>query len=196
MLLTVLILFSEKEKIFLNFLAKNELYYLCRGIRTMDKLTEQYFKARINEIKEKHLLQEMANCRPSKTGLTVNIWIDETEAYKNGKHAKRIKFQINRKQKFQPSNTCPMTLDGKIPEKVWEKVKRNKEFSLTSDDKNSVENFVVNNSYALDKVADQFLWLDDFWDIFIKGGEKATDDKIEELKKKTDEYVQKHKDEE
>ena len=166
----------------------------------MDKLTEQYFRAAISEIKErleeKQRLEEMAICRPSKTGLPVNIWIDETEAYKKGKHVKRIRFQINRKSKFQPSNTCPMMLDGKIPEKVWQKVKQNKEFSLTSGDKNSVENFVVNNSYALDKVADQLLWLDDFWDIFIKGGEKAADDKIEELKKKTDEYVQKHKDEE
>lgn len=147
------------------------------------------------EEKGQHL-DEMANCRPNKTGLPVNIWIDETEAYKNGKHTKRINFQINRKSKFQTSNTCPMTLDGKIPEKVWKKVKQNKEFSLTSDDKISIENFVINNSYALDKVADQFLWLDDFWTIFIKGGEKASDEEIEELKHKTDEYVQKHKNDE
>lgn len=164
----------------------------------MDKLTEQWFKVKIKEVKEqleeKQLLQEMANCRPSKTGLPVNIWIDETEAYKTGKHAKRIKFQINKKPKFQPQNTCPMTLDGKIPDKIWNKIKQNKEFSISEAERIAVSNFVVNNSYALDKVADQLLWLDEFWEIFIKGGEEASPEDIAKLKNKTDEYVKKHKD--
>ena len=164
----------------------------------MDKLTEQYFRDEISEIKEKleerQLLQEMANCRPNKTGLPVNIWIDETEAYKTGKHAKRIKFQINKKPKFQPQNTCPMTLDGKIPDKVWNKIKQNKEFAISGAERIAVSNFVVNNSYALDKVADQLLWLDEFWEIFIKGGEEASTKDIVKLKNKTDEYVKKHKD--
>lgn len=140
-------------------------------------------------------LEEMANCRPAKTGLPVNIWIDETEAYKSGKHAKRIKFQINRNVRFQPSNTCTMTLDGNIPNMVWEKAKRNAEFSLSTEEIDSIKNFVVNNAYALDKVADQLLWLDDFWSIFIKGGDEATDEEIQDLKGKVDEFVQKRKDE-
>lgn len=56
----------------------------------------------------------------------------------------------------------------------------------------TIRNFVVNNAYALDKVADQLMWLDEFWNIRIRGGGKATDEEIQELKNKTDEYVKKH----
>ena len=85
-----------------------------------------------------------------------------------------------------------MTLDGKIPDKVWNKIKQNKEFAISGVERTAVSNFVVNNSYALDKVADQLLWLDEFWEIFIKGGEEASVEAIAELKSKTDEYVKKH----
>ena len=87
-----------------------------------------------------------------------------------------------------------MTLDGKIPDKVWNKIKQNKEFAISGAERIAVSNFVVNNSYALDKVADQLLWLDEFWEIFIKGGEEASAEDIAKLKNKTDEYVKKHKD--
>jgi len=66
------------------------------------------------QIYDKTHLEEMANCRPNKTGLLMNIWIDETSAYLNGGHAKRIMFQINKNPLFQTSNTCPMLLDGII----------------------------------------------------------------------------------
>ena len=142
-----------------------------------------------NEVDER-----MANCRAYKTGLPVNIWIDETEAYKAGKHAKIIKFQINKNPKFQSKNTCPMTLDGKILDEDLAEVQKNKEFAISEDERNAVSQFVVNNSYALDKVADQLLWLDEFWEIFIKGGDVATLEDISNLKKKTDVYAKIHKD--
>ena len=63
---------------------------------------------------------------------------------------------------------------------------------MTPDEIDSIRNFVVNNAYALDKVADQLMWLDEFWNIRIRGGEKAADEEIRELKNKTDEYVKKH----
>lgn len=141
---------------------------------------------------ERQEMEEMGNCRPDNTGVPVNIWIDETEMYKKGKLGKHIKFQINRKVRIQPDNACPMTLDGKIPEKAWKKAQKRKEFSLTPDEIDSIRNFVVNNAYALDKVADQLMWLDEFWNIRIRGGGKATDEEIQELKNKTDEYVKKH----
>ena len=171
----------------------------------MDMIAKQWLNNKLDEVKsmlearkllaKTPKLDEMANCRPARTGLPVNIWIDETEAYKSGKHAKRIKFQINRDVRFQPSNTCTMTLDGNIPKKVWEKAKQNVEFSLSVEEIDSIKNFVVNNAYALDKVADQLLWLDDFWSIFIKGGDEATDDEIQNLNSRVDEFVQKRKDE-
>lgn len=81
----------------------------------MDMIAKQWLNNKLDEVKsmlearkllaKTPKLDEMANCRPARTGLPVNIWIDETEAYKSGKHAKRIKFQINRDVRFQPSNT-------------------------------------------------------------------------------------------
>lgn len=166
----------------------------------MNKLLKESFKVKIENInrriknltEERLRLSEMSNCRPDKTGLPVNIWIDESETYKDGRHSKRIKFQINRNARFDKNSTCPMTLDGNIPKKVWDRVKRNSEFSLSSSDIGIIKNFVVNNAYALDKLADQLLWLDEFWTIVIKGGEEATDGEIQELKDKTDEYMLKH----
>ena len=96
----------------------------------------------LQQIYDKSHLEEMVNCRPNKTGLPMNIWIDETGAYLNGGHAKRIKFQINKNPLFQTSNSCPILLDGTIPEKVFNMVKNNKEYKLTADDIEMVSNFV------------------------------------------------------
>lgn len=128
----------------------------------------------------------MANCRPKKTGLPMNIWIDETEAYKRGRHSKRIKFQINKHPKFQPGNSCSMLLDGSIPKKQEQSMQLSKDFNLESEDIEEVRNFVLNNAYALDKIADQKLDLDDFWEFAIIGGEEATEKEKSFLKQEAD----------
>lgn len=137
-------------------------------------------------------IQDMACCRPYKTGLPVNIWIDEAESYKNVNSTKCIYFQINKKQKFQTQNTCTMTLDGNIPEDDLTEARKKEDFDLEQNELEEVSNFVLNNSYALEKVADQLLWLDEFWKIFIKGGIKAAPEAMELLKDKTDGFVLKH----
>lgn len=131
-------------------------------------------------------LTEMSNCRSRKTGLPVNIWIDETETYKKAKHSKRIKFQINKNPSFQLENTCSMLLDGSIPKKIFQKVKNKSEYKLTNEDIEQVKNFVINNNYALDLIADQKLDLDDFWEFCIKGGEKASTENLNILRKFVD----------
>lgn len=162
----------------------------------MDKVTEQYFRAEISEIKEKleekalfqenlHL-QEMANVRKKQTGLPVNIWIDEAETYKKGKHSKRIKFQIDKSLNFKEP-TCPMLLDGTIPEKVWKKMQD--QCSISKSEIKEIQTFVTNNAYALDKLADQLIWKEDFFELMIRGGDKASKEQIEILQKKTDEAI-------
>lgn len=133
-------------------------------------------------------LIEMSNCRPRKTGLPVNIWIDEAETYKRSNHSKRLKFQINKNFSFQLENTCSMLLDGSIPEKVFQKVQKKKDYKLSTNDIEQIRNFVINNFYALDLIADQKLDLDDFWEFCIKGGEKASINEMNQLKKYTDYY--------
>lgn len=134
-------------------------------------------------------LDEMANCRPKKTGIPMNIWIDETEAYKRGRHSKRIKFQINKNPKFQPSNSCSMLLDGSIPEKQEQQMYLSKDFDLKIKDIEEVRNFVLNNAYALDKIADQKLDLDDFWGFAIIGGNKASEEEKEFLRQETNYFL-------
>lgn len=134
---------------------------------------------------------EMSNYRKRKTGLPVNVWIDQAENYKDGGHAKRIKFQINKADRYQ-NNSCPMLLDGSIPEDELQKAKANKEFSISNSEINEVKNFVINNSYALDKVADQLIYEDEFDKVFIHGGDPASEEAKNKLKLEVDTFMQSH----
>ena len=134
---------------------------------------------------------EMSNYRKRKTGLPVNVWIDQAENYKDGGHAKRIKFQINKADKYQ-NNSCPMLLDGTIPIDEFQKAKANKEFSISTSEINEVRNFVMNNSYALDKVADQLIFEDEFDKVFIQGGKPASNEEKNKLKAKVDAFMLNH----
>lgn len=128
-------------------------------------------------------LQEMANVRKKQTGLPVNIWIDEAETYKKGKHSKFIKFQMDKSLNFKEP-TCPMMLDGTIPKKVLQE-----QFFISKSEIKEIQTFVINNAYALDKLADQLIWKEDFFEFMIKGGDEASKEQIEILQKKTDEAV-------
>lgn len=132
-------------------------------------------------------LFEMANYYAEELDLPVNLWLDEGETYKNGKHGKRIKFQINYMDKIRDEYMCPMTLDGEIPPKVYKKAKNSKEWKITPRDLERVRNFVLNNSYALDFLADQKLKRYQFDKIVIKGGNFASDEEVENQIKKVDE---------
>lgn len=129
-------------------------------------------------------LQEMANVRKKQTGLPVNIWIDEAETYKKGKYSKFIKFQMDKGLNFKEP-TCLMLLDGTIPE--WEKMQE--QCFISKSEIKEIQTFVINNAYALDKLAGQLIWKEDFFEFMIKGGEKASKEQIEILRKKTDEAV-------
>lgn len=159
---------------------------------------KEWVKTLKNKLEEKHLiqetlhLQEMANVRKKQTGLPVNIWIDEAETYKKGKHSKRIKFQMDKGLNYKEP-ACPMLLDGTIPEKVWKKMQ--KECSLSTEEIKEIQAFVINNAYALDKLADQLIWKEDFFEFMIKGGIKASKEQIDNLHKKTDEAVNNKKSE-
>ena len=127
-------------------------------------------------------LYEMANRRKRQTGLPVNIWIDENGWYKLGRHAKRIKVQMNYGEKMQNQPFCCMNLFGKIIKNTFKK----SECEVSSKDLEQVSNYVLNNSYALDKVADEKIYMDDYDEISIKGGELASESEIENLIKEVD----------
>ncbi len=132
----------------------------------------------------------MSNRRKIQTGLPVNIWIDENGSYRAGGHGKRIKFQLNYGNKSLDQPEASMGLSGDWENdaafnNTYDKTKS----EIKTKDIQKVANFVKNNSYALDKVADQELYLDQFDQIFIKGGELASQSEIDNLKRKVDEFV-------
>jgi hypothetical protein len=132
-------------------------------------------------------LFEMANYYKEDLELPVNIWLDENETYKLGKHGKRIKFQINYMDKIREEYMCPMMLDGEIPPKVYKKLANKKDWEISTRDLERVRNFVINNAYALDFMCDQKLRRKDFDNIVIKGGNFASDEEVENQVRLVDE---------
>lgn len=122
---------------------------------------------------------EMANYRKRLSGLPMNIWIDDGETYKKGRHAPRIKFQLDKDDKVNSNHFASMTFDGVIRTKMDDCKLSNKEIEM-------VRNFVTNNKYALLMIADGYLFIDEFMDIQIRGGSIATDEQIEFLKNEVD----------
>ena len=130
-------------------------------------------------------LFSMANRYKDDVDLPMNIWLDEAEEYKEGGHSKRIKFQMNHVNRIQKENLASMTLDGKVVKETY----KEKKSELDSKDIKEVSNFVKNNSYALDKLADQMIRCADFDKIMIKGGKEASESEIARLKEDTDKYI-------
>ena len=61
-----------------------------------------------------------------------------------------------------------------------------KECEVSTKDLRQVSNYVLNNSYALDKVADEEIFMEDYDEITIKGGKLASEEEIDNLIKEVD----------
>ena len=127
------------------------------------------------------LLTEMANKWKSHTGLPMNIWIDERQTYKLGKHSKRIKFQLDTSNKLHPENQASMDLHGIVHNYDYSRSE------LSERDIRDLRTWVLNNRVALDLVADMLVPLDDIFPYMIKGSEPASEDKLNELKRRCEE---------
>jgi hypothetical protein len=128
-------------------------------------------------------VHEMANKWQEETGLPMNIWLDESQTYLRGGHSKRLKFQLDTSDRLNPDNVGSMDLDGNIHPKNL------KIHGLKSRELTKLKNFVHNNRYALDRLADMEIRLYKVWPYVIKGGELATDAQIAALNAKVDELV-------
>ena len=127
----------------------------------------------------------MSNKGKDKTGLPVNIWVDEGGKYKNSGRGKRIKFQLNHARLVQNQPNASMSLDGEVFWKTFDKRKS----EINENDVRQVMNFVKNNKYALNALSDGFIISDDFDEVMIKGGNAATREQIEEQIKKVQEIM-------
>ena len=63
---------------------------------------------------------------------------------------------------------------------------------MTRKDLQQLRNFVRNNRYALERICEMDTHLGTTWEFLIKGGEKASKEKIEALNRKVDELIAAH----
>lgn len=81
-----------------------------------------------------------------------------------------------------------MMLDGNIVDDTFQKCKDTK-IEIDKKDINQVSNYVKNNAYALDKVADEKIFMEDYDKVAINGGKEASDEQKENQKKAVDEIM-------
>ena len=128
----------------------------------------------------------MACKRREETQLPMNIWIDESGHYAEAGGPKRIKFQLDRADLAEVSDgkVGDMDLDGKVcPANLVIE-------SLEASDLRKLRNFVRNNRYALERIADQDVHIFQIWADIIKGGGVASDEMIAALKRKVDKVAE------
>ena len=132
----------------------------------MEELTEK----EIAKLRRQDRLREFANLSKRTTGLPVNIWVDVSQSYLQGRHAKRIKFQLNTGHSWvsmDPHEAACMDLEGNVIEKTFNA----KHAEITSKEIKAVSNFVKNNAEALELLSDEIIDISDFTQVMIKGGE-------------------------
>lgn len=131
------------------------------------------------------MVNEMSNVRQALTGLPMNIWIDDEGWYKESGHHKRIKFQLDHDKRLKHSLLSVMDLNGVV------KVKLPKKIALSQSDIRELGNWVRNNKFALELLADAKIWLTDILPHLIKGGNPASLSRIEKLRRKCEELLAK-----
>lgn len=96
------------------------------------------------------------NLRTKDTGLPMNIWIDEGGTYKKGKHAPRIKVQINTNKKLE-NNWLSIDFDGNVHYKNGQKTY----VTLTKAEIEKATKYARVNKELLVKIVNQKIKLDD-----------------------------------
>ena len=92
---------------------------------------------------ERNAAFEMATLRKNKSGLPVNIYLDDSGSYKAGKHGPRIKFQANKGDNPNTRNMIPMTIsdDPSIPIQNY----RQQLEGISESDITKIKTFVLAN---------------------------------------------------
>lgn len=121
-------------------------------------------------LREQGKLREFAALTKERTGLPVNIWVDDSQSYIQRRHGKRIKFQVTHSDSIISTNNyimACMDLKGNIIKKTYDP----EVSELTSKDIKQVRNFVLNNREFLSLLSDNLIDIGDFLEVMIKGGD-------------------------
>ena len=118
----------------------------------------------------------------ARTGLPMNIAIDDGYAY-DVQHLpfKQIAFQMDTDENLNKDNWNAMGMDGTLCDPgIGE---------LQESDMVQLRNFVCNNRYVLERIAENDLFSDQIASDLILGGEAASEGAIAELKRKVDQVI-------
>ena len=116
------------------------------------------------------------------TGLPMNVAIDDGYAYDVQQLPfKQVAFQMDTDDRYNMDNWNAMGLDGTLCDPdIGE---------LQESDLAQFRNFVRNNRYALERIAENDIFSDQIADDLILGGAAASEEAIAELKRKVDEFI-------
>ena len=109
-------------------------------------------------------LDEMASLRKRRTGLPVNIWLDDSMLYKRtGGHGMRIKFQPDKGDRPITRSMVPMTIEDD-PKIVGNNVKIN----LSASEIEKIKIFIKANKNLLIALSDMKIDIFDFLERMVK----------------------------
>jgi hypothetical protein len=123
----------------------------------LELLTEQ------ENINENMKIEEMATLRKNRSGLPVNIYLNDTGSWAQSGHWKRIKFQPDKSDRAITRNMVPMSIDDDPKILI-----KNPQLSLDSKEIEQVKNFVKNNKELLLQLCDQEIDIIEFFEKMIK----------------------------
>ena len=137
---------------------------------------------RESEMKQMHPDFETRMMWKRRTGLPMNIAIDDGYAY-DIQHLpfKQVAFQMDTDDRGNMDNWNAMGLDGTLCNPDIGDLQEHEMVQL--------RNFVRNNRYALEHIAENDLFSDQIADDLILGGEAASEEAIVSLKRKVDEII-------
>ena len=95
-------------------------------------------------------LLEMSALKKKRSGLPVNLYLDDTGNYRKSGHWKRIKFQGDYGDRTNPSNLITMSISA-TPEILPKNVK----VKLPAKDIEAIRQFVIQNEQLLSDLSDE-----------------------------------------
>ena len=144
-----------------------DIEYSNRKIQMLEleaSLKEVREKENADKLQEEiNSLWEMATLRKFRSGLPVNIWVDDSLHYKKAGHGRRIKFQGDKGDSPNTLDMIPMTIADE-PKIVGYKG----EVKLSSSDINKIKSFIILNKDLLISLSDAKIDFGTFLDKFKK----------------------------
>ena len=178
---------EEKRKLrkVVNTLLRNKGYESLTERYEISKITKPTFiRQRIDLDNDSEDLIYFKALNKKQTGLPMTIWIDEAYTYKSTNHEMRIKMNADYQYALRDRNDLfEVDMEGNIYSHSKENEDR---YRIKDKDFQALKNFLHNNKYALQKIADDEIASDEIIPYMIKGGELADEEEIKKLKEITD----------